>query len=213
MRSPRVLTLFDRRKFMGRLVAGLAATAWLGPPKPAEAATTGTGPYLGEIMLFACNFPPRGWAFCNGQLLPIHLNTGLFSLLGTTYGGNGVTTFALPDLRDRVPIHFGQGPGLSLRSLGEKSGAASHTLSLAELATHAHAIQASSGTGGTLVDPAGNYPARNPAAYPQFGTVADVPMASTAIGSTGGGQAHNNLQPYLGLNFCIALQGVFPSQT
>jgi microcystin-dependent protein len=164
-------------------------------------------------MLFAGNFPPHGWALCQGQVLPIAQNTALFSLLGTTYGGNGVTTFALPDLRDRVPIHFGEGSGLSPRSLGERSGTTIHTLTLAELPTHAHAIQASSATAGTLVDPAGHYPARNPAGYPQYGPAADVAMASTAIGSTGGGQAHGNVQPYLGLNFCIALQGVFPSRT
>ena len=207
-----MLTLFDRRRFIGRLATGLAATAWLGRPKPAAAATTGTGPFIGEIMLVSWNFAPKGWAFCNGQLLPINQNQALFSLLGTTYGGNGVTTFALPDLRDRVPIHFGQGPGLSPRSLGERAGAASHTLALTELPTHAHAVQASSGSPGSQVDPAGNYPARNPAAYPQYGSVADVAMASSAIGTVGGGQPHTNLQPYLGLHFVIALVGVFPSR-
>lgn len=207
-----MLTWFDRRRFIGKLAAGLAATAWLGRPQPAEAATTGTGPFVGEIMLVSWNFPPKGWAFCNGQLLSIAQNTALFSLLGTTYGGNGVTTFGLPDLRDRVPIHFGQGPGLSLRSLGEKSGAALHTLALTELPTHAHAVQASSGAAASQVDPAGNYPARNPAGYPQFGSVADVAMAPTAIGSTGGGQSHNNQQPFLGLNFVISLVGIYPSR-
>jgi|RhiMethySRZTD1v2_1073278.scaffolds.fasta_scaffold1004192_2 microcystin-dependent protein len=204
---------FDRRRFIGRLAAGLAATAWLGRPKPARAATTSTGPYIGEIMLVSWNFPPKGWAFCNGQTLPIAPNTALFSLLGTTYGGDGITTFKLPDLRDRVPIHFGQGAGLSLRSLGERSGETVHTLTLAELPTHAHPVQVSAGSVGTQVDPAGHYPARNPAGYPQYGSVVDVAMAAAAIGSTGGGQSHTNLQPYLGLNFVIALQGFFPSTT
>ena len=206
------MTVFDRRRFIGRLAAGLAATAWLGRPKPAVAATTGTGPYLGEIMLVSWNFPPKGWAFCQGQLLPINQNQALFALLGTTYGGDGRVTFALPDLRDRVPIHFGQGQGLSPRTLGERSGESFHTLALGELPTHAHALQVFSGSG-SAVSPTGNYPARNAAGYPQYGSVADVAMSSSAIGSAGGGQAHANLQPYLGLKFCIALQGVFPSQT
>ena len=208
-----MLTLFDRRRFIARLAAGLAATAWLGRPGPADAATTGTGPYIGEIMLCAWNFPPRGWAFCNGQLLPINQNQALFSLLGTTYGGNGQTTFALPDLRDRVPIHFGEGLGLSPRTLGERSGASAHTLALTEMPAHAHALQVYSGSG-SAVSPTANYPAGNPAQYPQYTTSsADVAMSSLAIGSAGSSQSHMNVQPFLGLNFCIALQGVFPSQT
>ena len=201
---------FDRRRFIQRLAAGLAASAWLGIPKRAEA---GSGPFLGEIMLVAWNFPPKGWAFCNGQFLPIVQNQGLFSLLGTTYGGNGITTFALPDLRDRVPIHFGQGTGLSARALGESAGATTHTLVSGEMPMHGHALQVYSGSGGA-VSPSGNYPARNAAGYAQYAASAvNTAMSSSAIGSAGGSQPHPNVQPYLGLRFCIALQGVFPSQT
>lgn len=204
-------TALDRRRFLERLAAGLAATLWLGRPKPAAAATTETVPYLGEIMLIACNFPPKGWAFCQGQLLPINQNQGLFSLLGTTYGGNGQTTFALPDLRDRVPIHFGQGNGLSTRVLGERSGVAAHTLALTELPAHTHGVRASSGLA-TVLSPGGMYPARDPASYSQYAAAPPDAMM-TSVGTVGGSQAHDNVQPCLGLHFCIALQGVFPSQT
>lgn len=203
-------TGLDRRAFLARLAAAFAATTWMGRARPAAAATTGTLPYLGEIMLVAMDFPPKGWALCNGQLLAINQNQALFSILGTTYGGNGITTFALPDLRDRVPIHFGQGLGLSPRALGERAGEASHTLTLAEFPSHTHGVRASSAFGSS-VSPTGMYPARNPALYTQFGSTADVAMASTAIGNVGSGQAHPNQQPGLGLNFCIALQGVFPN--
>jgi microcystin-dependent protein len=208
MMPPRVWAAFDRRAFLGRLAAAVAGAVVLGRPEPARADTL---PYLGEIMLFAGNFQPRGWAFCNGQLLPINQNQALFSLLGTTYGGDGRVTFALPDLRDRVPIHFGQGPGLSDRVLGERSGATTHTLTLAEIPAHTHPLRVSSAPA-TSVTPVGMFPARNPAGYAQFtATTPDVVM--TAAGSAGGSQPHENLQPCLGLHFCIALQGVFPSQT
>ena len=166
-------------------------------------------PFLGEIKMCSFNFAPKGWALCNGQFLPINQNQALFSILGTTYGGNGQTSFALPDLRDRVPIHFGQGPGLTLHTLGERSGAASHTLAIAELPAHNHGVRASTAFG-SVVSPAGMYPSRNPAAIPQYGATADVAMAPLAIGNTGGSQPHDNTQPYLGLNFCIALVGSFP---
>jgi microcystin-dependent protein len=205
-------TASDRRTFIHRLAAGLAATAWLGRVKPVEAATMDTGPYLGEIMLFAGGFAPHGWAPCNGQLLPITQNQGLFSLLGTTYGGNGVTTFALPDLRDRVPIHMGQGPGLSPRPLGERLGEAAHMLTLAELPAHGHGVRVSAASG-TVASPTGMFPAGIVAVDPQYATIADVGMSPDAIAGVGGGQAHSNLQPYLGLTFCIALTGVFPSSS
>lgn len=212
MRTSGMATTFDRRGFIRRLAAGLAATAWLGHPKPAEADTMGTGPFLGEIMLFAGNFAPSGWALCNGQLISITQNTALFSLLGTTYGGNGQTSFALPDLRDRVPIHFGQGPGLTLRTLGERSGAAAHTITLPEYPSHNHVVRASSGFA-TSATPAGMYPARNPASNPQYAPGPDTVMSTTAIADVGGNQPHSNIQPCLGLNFCIALSGVYPSQS
>jgi microcystin-dependent protein len=167
-------------------------------------------PFLSEIRIVSFGFAPKGWALCNGQLLPINQNQALFSLLGTTYGGDGQVTFALPDLRDRVPIHFGQGLGLSPRQLGLKSGFGSHTLSAPELPAHTHALQVSSAFA-TQTSPAGRYPARNPAGYPQYGSTADVAMAP-AISSVGDSQPHDNRQPFLGLKFVIALQGSFPSQ-
>jgi len=205
-------TPLDRRAFIGRLAAGLVATVAMLRGSVSEASTTSTEPFLGEIMMIAGSTAPDGWALCNGQLLPIQFNQALFSLLGTTYGGNGQTTFALPDLRDRVPIHFGQGPGLSSRFLGERAGEAAHTLTLAEVPAHNHLVRSSSGFG-SAVSPTGRYPARNPALYPQYGTASDVAMASSAIGSAGGGQSHTNQQPHLGIHFCIALQGTFPSTT
>jgi len=168
-------------------------------------------PYLGEIKLISWNFPPKGWAFCNGQLLPINQNQALFSLLGTTYGGNGVTTFALPDLRGRVPMHSGQGPGLTARALGEHAGETAHTLAMTELSMHSHGVQASSAVGSAVV-PTGMYPARNAASIPQYTLAsADQLMHASAMGFAGGGQPHENQQPYLTLNFVIALVGQYPS--
>jgi microcystin-dependent protein len=201
----------DRRTFLGRMAAFVAATAWFGRAPDAHAATQGTEPFVGEIMLVSWNYPPKGWAFCNGQLLSISQNQALFSLLGTTYGGNGVTTFALPDLRGRVPVHFGQGPGLSSRSLGERAGETAHTLTPQEVPIHGHGIQASSGIA-TSVLPAGMFPARNAASLPQYALASgDVAMAAGMVGTTGGGQPHENAQPFLVINFAIALVGVFPS--
>jgi len=169
-------------------------------------------PFIGEIQIFAGNFAPTGWAFCDGQLLPIASNTALFSLLGTTYGGNGQTTFALPDLRGRVPIHPGQGPGLSPRSLGESAGVENVTLATTEMAAHAHTLGASSASGSSD-SPAGKVAARSPAAIPQYAAVANANLAATAIGSAGGSQPHNNMQPYLALTYIIALTGIFPSRS
>jgi microcystin-dependent protein len=203
-------TATDRRTFIAKLAAGLAGALWLGQPRPASADTV---PYLGEIMLVPQSFAPKGWALCNGQLLPINQNQALFSLLGTTYGGNGQTSFALPDLRDRVPIHFGQGPGLTPRSLGERSGAVTHTLLLTEYPNHTHGMRVSSALA-SLVSPTGAYPARNPAGYTQYAPAPpDALMSDSAVGLVGGNQPHVNMQPYLGLHFVIALQGQFPSQT
>lgn len=208
MKTPRASGGIDRRTFLGRVAAFFAGTALLGHARRSEASEE---PFIGEIMLFAGNFAPRGWAFCNGQVLPIAQNQALFSLLGTTYGGDGFTTFRLPDLRDRVPIHFGQGAGLSLRSLGEFAGASTHTITLTELPAHSHSLQGSRNFG-AVVSPSGAYPSRNPSGIPEYGLTADVAMSPTAISTVGGSQAHENRQPYLAVNFCIALVGIFPSQ-
>jgi len=168
-------------------------------------------PFLAEIQLFAGNFAPTGWAFCDGQLLPISSNTALFSLLGTTYGGNGQTTFGLPDLRGSIPIHPGQGPGLSVRYLGEKGGVESVTLLPTEMAAHAHTLGASS-SNGTSDSPAGRVAARSPSAIPQYAAASDTSLSASAIGTSGGSQPHNNMQPYLALSFIIATQGIFPQR-
>jgi microcystin-dependent protein len=167
-------------------------------------------PYIGEIRIVGFNFAPRGWAFCNGQLLSIVQNTALFSILGTTYGGNGVTTFALPNLQGRVPMHPGAGPGLTPRVLGETSGTANVTLISTQLPAHTHQALAS----GNDADTASPFNA----AWGTAGTVQYRPDSNTlmnaaALASAGGNQPHNNLQPYLTVNFVIALVGVFPPRS
>jgi len=166
-----------------------------------------SNPFLGEIRLFPYNFAPRGWAFCNGQILSIAQNTALFSLLGTTYGGNGQTTFALPDLRGRVAMSSGQGPGLSNYSLGQVAGVESVTLTQNEMPLHGHATLCSSDDGNSGV-PVGNYPAAF--GQPIYSTTQNSPGPPT--GGAGGSQPHTNIQPYLVLNYCIALEGIFPSR-
>ena len=163
-------------------------------------------PFLAEIRIMSFNFAPKGWAMCNGQFLPINQNQALFSLLGTVYGGNGQTTFALPDLRARVPIHVGSG-----HTLGERGGEQAHTLSIAEVPTHQHTLQASSQTGNTPV-PTNDVLAANASAL--YHPAADLTaMSAPTVTSVGGSQAHLNMQPFLVLSFCIALQGIFPSAT
>jgi microcystin-dependent protein len=167
-----------------------------------------SNPFIAEIRIFAGNFAPRGWAFCNGQILPISQNTALFSLLGTTYGGDGRTNFALPNLQGRFPMHPGQGPGLSLRSLGEINGSEAVTLTINELPAHAHALNAAADA--TSVVPTGLLPGTPASAKIYGGTSNPTTLAGAAVGASGGSQPHNNMQPYLTLNFIIALQGVFP---
>jgi microcystin-dependent protein len=162
-------------------------------------------PFLGELRLFPYNFAPRGWAFCQGQILAIAQNTALFSLLGTTFGGNGQTTFALPDLRGRVAVSSGQGPGLSPYDLGQSGGTESVTLTSNEMPQHAHTI------GGTNSASTGSRPGgKVNAAGGAYSDTSDAPMQPT--GGTGGSQPHGNVQPYLTLNYCIALEGIFPSR-
>jgi microcystin-dependent protein len=171
-------------------------------------------PFLGQISIFAFNFAPRGWALCNGQLLAIAQNTALFSILGTTYGGNGTTTFALPNLQSRVPIGVGQGPGLSNRDLGEVGGQEAVTLTSDQNAPHNHQLLCSSADGNSY-DPAGNYWSQDAGGNPEYGPASDGiagSMSPAATSLAGGNQPHNNIQPYLTLNFCIAMEGIFPSR-
>jgi len=175
-----------------------------------------SNPFVAEIRIFPFNFPPTGWAFCNGQLLPISQNTALFSLLGTTYGGDGKSNFALPNLQGSAPMHPGQGPGLSLHDLGETGGSPTVTLLESELPSHSHTVGCNSGAG-SQGSPAGGIWAASsggrtpPPSYSD--ATPNVQMSSSALGVTGGNQPHNNMQPYLTLNFCIALQGVYPPRT
>lgn len=171
----------------------------------------GSDPFIGQLALVPYNFAPRGWAFCEGQILPISQNTALFSLLGTTYGGDGQVTFALPDLRGRVPISAGQGPGLADYILGQTGGEETTTLTIAQMPAHSHAALADPDVGSSD-SPGGNTPARNAAGVPQYGSATSASLAAGAIGVTGGSQPHNNLQPYLTLHWIIALQGIFPTQ-
>ncbi len=167
-------------------------------------------PFLGAISMFCGNFAPRGYALCDGQLLPISQNTALFSLLGTQYGGNGQTTFALPDLRGRAAIGQGQGPGLSSRTIGESLGSESVTLLAAQMPLHGHAQQAS---GTAVTAAAGPSGAPGTSATTQFyGGPPEVDMAASAITAAGGNQPHPNMAPFQTLNFVIALQGIFPSR-
>jgi microcystin-dependent protein len=168
-------------------------------------------PFLSEIRIFSFNFAPKGWALCNGQLLPINQNQALFSLLGTTYGGNGQTNFALPNLQSRVPIHMGSG-----HTLGEAGGEQAHTLLISELPTHLHGLSANAAVVGaaanaTQIPPTSNYWA-NSGKSVYTTSPGNAVMSPQTVTNVGGSQAHLNMQPFLVLNFCIALQGIFPSQ-
>jgi microcystin-dependent protein len=163
-------------------------------------------PFLSEVRIMSFVFAPKGWALCNGQLMPINQNQALFSLLGTTFGGDGRVNFALPDLRGRTPIHVGSG-----HTLGERGGEAAHTLSIAELPQHTHVLSGSSADGDNAL-PVGNLLAKSPQQI--YGAPTSlVALNPGTVPSVGGSQAHLNMQPFLTLSFCIALQGIFPSPT
>ena len=174
-----------------------------------------SNPFVAEIRIFGFNFAPRGWAFCDGQILPLSQNTALFALLGTTYGGNGQSTFALPDMIDRTPMHPGQGAGLTLRDLGEQSGSQFVTLLESEMPFHNHTAMAKGGPppgNAGAPDPSLSF-ARSSGSTAYSSTVNNLTTMSPAtIAPAGGSLPHNNMMPYLTLNFCIALQGVFPSR-
>lgn len=179
-------------------------------------------PFLGQIMVFAGDFAPRGWALCNGQMLSIAQNSALFSLLGTQYGGDGQTTFALPDLRSRVAVGQGQGPGLANISIGERSGVENVTITINEMPSHTHSLNASNEVG-TVTDPTGKLLAKqkleidpgnlvDSKTFGESSEGANVSMATGSIGNTGGSIPHSNIQPYNTCNYIIALQGIFPSR-
>src|SRR5437762_13299757 len=164
-------------------------------------------PFLSEIRIMSFGFPPKGWALCDGQLLPINQNQALFSLLGTTYGGDGRVNFGLPNLQARTPIHMGSG-----HTLGERSGEQSHTLSISEIPTHVHAIHATSANADPSASPGATTMLAKASGDSIYGNAANlVALDPGAVGNAGGSQAHLNMQPFLVLSFCIALQGIFPS--
>jgi len=166
--------------------------------------------FIGEIRVFPYGITPNGWLTCDGQSVLISSYPDLFTVIGTLYGGDGVNYFLLPDLRGRAPIGVGAGVGLTARSLAESSGVESETLATAEMPSHGHSFRASAANG--ITDrPGGSVLARDPAAMPEFGTVADASLASSAVAGAGGGQAHNNMQPFLTLTFMIAYQGMVPT--
>lgn len=179
-----------------------------------------TVPYIGEMRLFAGTFAPAGWAFCNGQSLSIAENDALFALIGTIYGGNGQTTFNLPDLRGRVPVHQGQGPGLSNYVIGQLSGTETVTLTTGQMPAHSHALNATTATG-SATTPGPTVMLATPVeagvntslyVVPGMSAVNQAPMAAQSIGATGGNQPHDNMMPFQSLNYIIALVGIFPSR-
>jgi microcystin-dependent protein len=213
----------SRRGFLlnlPKLIGGtalLAASANIFTSKEIKAASNpnsplaGDSPFIGSIDMVGFNFAPRNWALCDGQLLPISQNTALFSLLGTQFGGNGITTFGLPDLRGRVPIHQGNGPGLTPRSIGERSGEESVTLLSSQMPIHNHTLGVNS-SGGTSDNPTGNYMASNSEGIKQYSNSAGSNANSSSLGNAGGGQPHNNMPPSLCVIFIICLSGIFPSR-
>jgi microcystin-dependent protein len=173
-------------------------------------------PFVAEIRIFPFNFAPKGWAFCDGQILPLSQNTALFSLLGTTYGGDGKSNFALPNMQGNAPMHPGQGPGLSLHDLGETGGSDTVSLLESEIPAHSHAMRAHNFDQADTQNPSSSTSlaqSANGFAYQNNTSQNLVQLNSSALAPAGGDQPHNNMQPYLTLNFCIALQGVYPPRT
>ena len=167
-------------------------------------------PFIGQIQPFGFNFAPRGWTKCDGQLLPIAQHTALFSLLGTTYGGDGRTTFGLPDLRGRAALHQGTGAGLTNRRIGEKAGSQTETLTVSQMPSHNHVVQANTANADTIAPNSASLATAREDTYNSSSP--NTSMHANAIANTGGGQSHNIMQPYLVVNWCIALTGVFPSR-
>ena len=193
------------RKYL--ILLGTAALLVLSPGASAQASQ----PYVGEIVIVAFNFAPNGWATCNGQLLSISENETLFQLIGTTYGGDGQSTFALPDLRGRVPVHQGQGPGLNSYVLGETGGVETVTLSINQMPSHEHPVSGQSALGSTAI-PTGSVWASQSRLNVYSSANPDTPMNPASVSTAGGNQAHDNRSPYLALNYIISLFGIFPSQ-
>ena len=203
----------ERRGFIKRILAFAAGGAVMAAANPRVAKADGD-PFLGEIALVPYNFAPQGWAFCDGQILPIAQNTALFALLGTTFGGNGQTTFALPDLRGRVPLHVGGGPGPGLSSyvIGQNGGVEAVTLLANQMPAHNHGLNADAANG-TSDSPVNGIMGRNASGVPQYsGAAPNATMGAAAIASAGGSQPHENRPPYLAMNYIIALVGIFPSR-
>lgn len=172
-----------------------------------------TEPYIGQICMFGFSFAPRNWAACNGQVMQISTNQALFSLLGNRYGGNGSTTFALPNLQGRAPIHYGQGPNLSPRNLAEAGGSTTVTLTVNHMPMHSHAAKPTAATtGNTLATPENNVFGADPNRNPVYSPVGNAMMKSYATDSIGGSQPFSNVQPIQSVNFCIALTGIFPTR-
>ncbi|MCW5851458.1 MAG: phage tail protein [Anaerolineae bacterium] len=170
-------------------------------------------PFLAEIRIFPFNFAPKGWAFCDGQILPLSQNTALFSLLGTTYGGDGKSNFALPNMQGNTPMHPGQGPGLSLHDLGETGGSETVSLLESEIPSHSHALRAASDPSDVQGPSPARSMARSAPGFAYTNTTPNTTLSANALAPAGGDQPHNNMMPYLTLNFCIALQGLYPPRT